>query len=749
LIRGVHPAVRIILAACGVAVSAGSTALHAQRITLDDVVRSASLGATAPAAVQWSSDGRTLAFTWDSSGGRLRDVWLTDRDGANRRQLTRFARGGRAGGVREMAWMPDGEHLALFRSESLLVVNTRAGETRPMAVVGAESQELRVSPRGDMAAYVEAGDLWIVALDGSAPPRRLTSVGVPTIATTALGTYARADREIGSATWGSGAPNLTWSPDGRTLAVHVVDRRALRRVPFPSYLGRETQANELRRSYPGDANESRQVALVDAVSGAMTMLPFERSTEIQVTNIAWSSRGELLVDRESDDATERWVHVVTPGAEPRQIYHDRRDSRIYSEFGSAWSLDGRQVLLTTDRDDRYRVFALTPGDTTLTPLTPSTSDVQGAAVPLPDGGIAWLAGTPSPSDRQVWRARPGQPPVRLTLSGGTPRPFVSPDGDVVASIVSNDITPPMLIVETEQGGRGRVIAGPAWRQLPTSRLVQARYRTFAGAAVGETLSAKMWLPAAADSGKRVPVIFGPLYSNTVRNRWGGVYGMLQQYLVQQGYAVIQVDVRGSTGYGRAFREAFLFEWGGKDLDDLAATKRWLGTQPWADTARTGIFGSSYGGLITVYGLFRRPGLFKAGVAGAAATDPRFFGSDDVAITRRPGTHPDAFTRGALQYAGGLQDHLMLIHGMMDDVVPFKTTADLAEELMRLGKDFDLVTAPGATHAWTARPQHARFLLGKLVQHFDRYIGSTPTTDAVKQPARRRPATERRRPVPPG
>ncbi len=218
------------------------------------------------------------------------------------------------------------------------------------------------------------------------------------------------------------------------------------------------------------------------------------------------------------------------------------------------------------------------------------------------------------------------------------------------------------------------------------------------------------------------MVFGPIYSNTVRNRWGGTYGLLQQLLVQRGYAVIQVDVRGSTGYGRAFREAFLFEWGGKDLDDLAAAKRWLGTQSWADTTRTGIFGSSYGGLISVYALFKRPGLFQAGVAGAAATDPRFYGSDDVAIARTPVSHPQVFQRGALQYAGGLQDHLMLIHGLMDDVVPFKTTADLAEELMRLGKDFDLVIAPSATHAWTSRPDHARYLLRKLVAHFDRYLG---------------------------
>ena len=118
-------------------------------------------------------------------------------------------------------------------------------------------------------------------------------------------------------------------------------------------------------------------------------------------------------------------------------------------------------------------------------------------------------------------------------------------------------------------------------------------------------------------------------------------------------------------------------------------------------------------------------MFKAGVAGAAAVDPYFFGTDDVAIVRRPQSHPEAFNRGALQYADNLEDHLLIIHGMQDHVVPFKTTVVLAEELIRLGKDFDFVFAPGATHGWTRSSHNARYLFGKLLTHFDRHLGPGP------------------------
>jgi dipeptidyl-peptidase-4 len=110
------------------------------------------------------------------------------------------------------------------------------------------------------------------------------------------------------------------------------------------------------------------------------------------------------------------------------------------------------------------------------------------------------------------------------------------------------------------------------------------------------------------------------------------------------------------------------------------------------------------------------------VAGAPAVDPRFFGSDDVAIARTPASHPEAYTRGkASGYAENLRDHLLIIHGMADDVVPFQTTVALIDELIRLGKDFDLAVAPAATHGWTARPAYASYLLKKLVAHFDRYL----------------------------
>jgi dipeptidyl-peptidase-4 len=410
------------------------------------------------------------------------------------------------------------------------------------------------------------------------------------------------------------------------------------------------------------------------------------------------------------------------------VWHDHRESRVYNDIASAWSADGRSILLTGDLDDRYRLYRLTPGDSTPALLTPGPSDVAGAGIArAATRSIDFVSSAPRPSERHVFRVNAsGGAPRQLTTRAGTHTPEVSPDGRTIALLTSSDVQPTELyLLDTGSGARERRITTSTTAEFAAVPWITPQYVTITSLSA-QPLRARILFPPNIDSTKRYPVLFGPVYSNTVRNRWGGLNGLLQQLLaIEKGYIVVQVDVRGSTGYGRDFREKFLMDWGGGDLDDLESAVTYMKSLRFVDPARFGIWGSSYGGTLTVYSLLKKPGLFQAGVAAAAATDPFLFGSDDVAIARRPETHPAAFTRGALQYAGNLRDYLLLIHGMQDDVVPFSSAVALAEEFMRLGKDFDFAFAPAATHGWTQRPYYATYLLRKLTAHFDRYLGPGP------------------------
>jgi dipeptidyl-peptidase-4 len=721
-----------------------------------------SLIGTAPASPTWSPDSRLLAFRWNDSGWPFRDIWMVRADGTGLRRITDLQRthpqppppagsstealaaqaAARArGGISEIVWTPDSRALLFVSRGELFQVQVDDPAPRQLPVGGGVSAA-SLSPDGSRVGFLREGDLWVWSLTGDAPPARLTNLALPAIARVPLGTYNRADREVGTGVWGADWLPYAWAPDGRTIVVHVVDRRHIRRVPFPSYLGSETVASELRRGYPGDENERRSLALVNVHDKRFEPIGLDEPGRRAISDFEFSPAGRLLIDQVSDTGIDRWVWVLEPNTtKPRLVWHDSRDTRIYPAYVARWHPDGRRIVVAADISDRDHLYTLDTHDMPAEPVAITTGnwDVAGerGASPLQFGAesLFFTSTMKSPYERHVYRVSlDGGTPVVVTNTAGVHLPVLSPDGRHLASLWSDDVTPTELVMmATGVGGdekdssqrasseERRVTSSPL-PEFSKHQWVRPRYATFTNAVDGFAVHARILEPPRLDKSRRHPVVFGPVYSNTVRNRWGGLSGTLQQFLVQQGYIVVQADVRGSVGYGRPFREAFLMDYGGKDLDDLQAVVNGLTALPYVAGNRIGIWGSSYGGLLTVFALLKKPGVFAAGVAGAPAVDPHAFGPDDVAITRTPATHPEAFVRGSALHLGEhLRDPLLIIHGMMDDVVPFRTTLALAERLMLLGKDFDLATAPAATHAWTAREHYATYFYRKLVQFFDRHL----------------------------
>ena len=398
--------------------------------------------------------------------------------------------------------------------------------------------------------------LWTLALTGGAPARA-TEVAVKAIGHGG-GVYDRPDVELGRSAWDEElAPS--WSPDGRYLALQYADRRGVHAFPIPDYLGPEATLAPVRRGAPGQVNDLRTVALFDMTARKLR-LPISRS-RLAGTSWGWPSRpaDSCWWIRETDDSVDRAVNLADPASgRLTEVWTDHRPSRIYNRVASAWHPDGKRILLTGDLDDWYRLYVLTPGSRELQPLTSGPHDVLGAAL-APAGAkvVHYHSSDPSPEQRQVWRIPAGGgPATRVSTLPGTDRAFVSPDGEAVALLHSDDTAPTELYL----GGR-RVTRSPP-PDFDRVRWGRVQYRSFPSTTAGVPLHVRIVTPAGMDPKRRYPVLFGPVYSNTVRNQWNPRFGGLMQLLVERGYVLVQVDSRGSTGYGRAFREKFLFEWDG-------------------------------------------------------------------------------------------------------------------------------------------------------------------------------------------
>jgi dipeptidyl-peptidase-4 len=227
------------------------------------------------------------------------------------------------------------------------------------------------------------------------------------------------------------------------------------------------------------------------------------------------------------------------------------------------------------------------------------------------------------------------------------------------------------------------------------------------------------------------VIVGSVYSNTVRNQWGGrnahpLWG-LDAVLLDRGYAVFAVDVAGSSGHGTAFRRRIRLDYGGVDVDDLHSGVEYLIREGIADSSRIGLWGSSYGGLLTTMSLFTKPGVYAAGIAGAPATNVWHALTGEQRVMMRPQEQMAEYAKASSHTkAAGLRDHLLIIHGMRDVVVLYKDSVWLTQYLMQMGRDVELLSLPDAQHGWdTEGLYQTRFAFRRMLEFFDRHLGITP------------------------
>lgn len=722
--------------------TAQRTPLTIERITSSQP----SLSGTPPAQPVWSRDSTRLAFLWNGEGYPFRDVWVVDAQGGAPRRVTDMANSvpsadppdpdpnvslvqhvqARArAGISEVVWTPDGSALILVHQGTVFRVRPDGSGLERLPQPAGGKHSIEFSPNGRFLSFLKDGDLWLRHED-SGEVVQVTRIGKPPVGDVSGGRYQRNDVEYSS---------YTWAPDSRHVALYLDDRSRVREVLIPNYIGEETTVSRLRRDFPGDNDHVRAIGVYSVAHGVVRTVDVPENTDRRINSYAWSPDGKhLLVDQSSESVVDRWIYAVKPeDASFRQVWHDSRETRTTRLFASDWLSDSSGIVFVADLDDRHRLYSLPLGAGQPTRLTSGDWSVLGGGFAgsqltmAPKRREIFFTSTrKNPYERQVYRmAERGGAITQVTLLPGTHAPILSPDGSRLAVLHSSDVTPPELyIVDPAGGAQERRVTRSPPEEFTQHPWVQPRYVTFKSHVDGVTLHGRLVEPPNLDKSRKYPVIIGPVYSNTVRNAWRGQYHLLQQYLAIEGeYIGLHIDIRGSFGYGRDFRERLRLDYGGIDIEDIRSGVEYLKTLPYVDADRIGLWGSSYGGLMTVMSLFKKPGVYRAGFAGAPATNVWHATTGEVHVAGRPDVQPREYRNySAISFGEDLQDPLMIIHGMQDDVVLFKDSVTLVEKLMMLGKDFDFVVAPTAVHGWAQQDYAATYLLRKLVQHFDRHMG---------------------------
>ncbi len=453
----------------------------------------------------------------------------------------------------------------------------------------------------------------------------------------------------------------------------------------------------------------------------------------------WSPDGRhaLLAVRALDNK-DRWLVLL--GAEKGVISRtlDRQHDDAWiggpgigdedTERTVGW-LDARRVWFQSEVSGYSHLYAVDAVSTARLALTSGPFEVQ-HATPPPPGAPWWYVVTneSDPGEKHLWRLpRNGGPRERITPAGrGAYEVTIAPDGRRAAARYSTATRPWELVTfDLTPGARPTVHTHSptaAWEAYPwqTPEVVTLPARD------GTPVRARLYRPAAGQAnGAAVLFVHGAGYLQNAHHWWSQYFREYQFHnlLVARGYTVLDIDYRGSAGYGRAFRTGIYRHMGGLDLTDHVDGARWLVAQHGIDAQRIGVYGGSYGGFLTLMALFTTPDVFACGAALRSVTDWAHYNHGYTAnILNLPQTDSLAYARSSpINFAGGLTKPLLICHGMVDQNVHFQDVVRLSQRLIELGKPaWELAVYPVEDHAFV-EPTSWTDEYSRILRLFERHL----------------------------
>jgi dipeptidyl aminopeptidase/acylaminoacyl peptidase len=424
----------------------------------------------------------------------------------------------------------------------------------------------------------------------------------------------------------------------------------------------------------------------------------------------WSADGRYAVLWvRANDNKDRWLVLLDPAARTLKSLDRYRDEAwvggpVYTAFG--WLADNRTVWFGSEADGYAHLYAVDVVSGGRKALTQGNYEVSNVRLSKDLKTFYFLANPAHPGEKHVYRLpTAGGKPVQLTTGTGGYEFTLSPDEKHLALRYSTATRPwELYLMDNKPGAKPRQITRSTTAEFNAYPWREPEVVTFK-ARDGAAVYARLYRPANAQkNGAAVIFVHGAGYLQNAHKWWSQYFReyMFHNLLADKGYTVLDMDYRGSAGYGRDWRTGIYRHMGGKDLTDHIDGARWLVDTHGVDAKRIGMYGGSYGGFITLMALFTQPDVFKAGAALRSVTDWAHYNHPYTAnILNEPTTDSLAYARSSpLYYAEGLKSHLLMCHGMVDVNVHFQDIVRLSQRLIELKKEnWELAVYPVEDHAF--------------------------------------------------
>lgn len=744
--------------------------VSAQNLTVREIMAEPSIAGMRVEGEKLSPDGRSVVFLWNAEGKLPRDLYLSSTDRADARIILRvsdlprptptptpenklgygltvrddFVRA-RENQLGSFEWSPDSKKLLFSQGGDLYVLTI--GETKPKRYTKTQSPEFGarfldneriIFQQGGNLFVLNTSDATLTQLTREANPQAFVSVSGGTV-----------------------------NKAGTWVAYVVSDSSKQRALFVPNYLDEFVQAGSVRRGW---SEQRLFVVPTDGSRDAPFEIKLPKAEGVSsFRRMVWAADGtSLIVDRNDKDTKRRqlfYVHNVGGKGEQIILITEETDDKWQASLSTIFEAHPKrsgELYFGSERDGYNHLYLakLTPNK----PEPNPTGEIRAEGDPGFSSNVSFTQLTKGAWQVEWARWTPDGANIVFSSTEGSAaqRKFYSVDERglhrELGYVGDGMITNPQL---AEQGDQPMLLFGFSKWNMPedlysmpacfdcrgihgSMGLTKTTPEAFTRRAWttprfidipsrdGKKIPAKIYVPAGFDQKKKYPMVIfvhGAGYLQNIINGWNNYYRefMFNELLTQKGYVVLDIDYRGSAGYGRDWRTDVYDFLGGKDYDDHIDGIDFMVKNYAVDQKRIGVYGGSYGGFMAGMLVTRAPERIAAAAALRPVFDWKNYYAANPGYTAQrlgfPDKNPEAYKRSSpISYADKLERPLLILHGMADDNVHVQDSQQMIEKLIRLGKTqyFEAMLYPSENHGFV-RPESWTDEYERILAFFEKHL----------------------------
>ncbi|MGI2171340.1 DPP IV N-terminal domain-containing protein [Shewanella sp. MF05960] len=691
-------------------------------LTIERIHASPALAGSSPRGLALSPDGKRVTYLSSRADNQhFYDLWqmniatgqrsilinadqlaggeLSDEEKARRERQRIYGEG-----IMEYFWSENSQSILIPAAGQLYLYDVASNKVIELNTGDGFATDARLSPKGRYVSFVRDQNLYVLALD-TQKVVALTTDGKGAIKNAMAEFVAQEEMDRMTGYW--------WAPDESAIAFTRIDESGVELVTRNEIYADGIKLTEQRYPYAGKANVEIALGVVTLQDKSINWIDLGKQKDMYLPRVDWlpdSKHVSFQWQSRDQQTLDLRIAALSQPDQANTVIEERSKAWVNLNNDLHFLKQQSAFIWGSERDGFNHLYLFDLQGKLLKQLTQGDWAVDALEFVDEASGWVYFSGRKdSVVERHLYRVnlQKGADSIeRISQTAGIHAAVFADKSPVYLDYFNSLQQPPQISLHNDSG---KLLAWVEQNEINQNHplydlagLWQMPEFGQLKAEDGQPLMYRLFKPVPFDANKKYPVVvrvYGGPHAQLVVNSWSEA-DYFTQYLLQQGYAVFQLDNRGSAHRGTEFEYVIYQNMGDAEVNDQKVGVDYLRSLPFIDGENVAIYGHSYGGYMALMSQFKAPDYFKAAISGAPVTDWRLY---DTHYTERYMGDPETNKQGydassILPYVKNYQSGLLMYHGMADDNVLFENSTRVYKTLQDEGKLFQMMDYPGSKHS---------------------------------------------------